>query len=83
MISDRSYLCDGECNECTLLQSDNSRMVTKILNELHDKFGNGVYEIVQQNCPNLTCCYDCHIDDFCHFEGCKIIEILDKNTVKE
>jgi len=71
---DRSYLCDEKCNECILLQSPNSRMVTEVLNELYNKFGNGVYEIVEKNCPNLTCCYDCHIDDFCHVKGCKIIK---------
>ena len=74
MKPDRSYLCDEDCNHCSLLSSPNSRMVTKILNELLEKFGNGVYEIVQSNCPNLTCCYDCHIDDFCHDEDCKIIK---------
>lgn len=50
----------------------NSRMVTKILNELRNEFGNGVYQIIQKNCPNLTCCKDCHIDDFCHMEGCEL-----------
>jgi hypothetical protein len=66
--------CDEDCNNCSLLRNDNSRMVTKILNELLNKFGDEVYKIVQSNCPNLTVCYDCRIDDFCHIEGCKLAE---------
>lgn len=63
-------LCDRNCNECPIVNHPNSRMLTKILNELHDKFGNNMYEIVEKNCPNLTCCYDCHIDGFSHIEKC-------------
>jgi hypothetical protein len=48
-------------------------MVSKILNELYNKFGNEAYHIIETNCPNLTVCYDCRIDDFCHIEGCEII----------
>jgi len=66
-------LCDEDCNHCPIMLHPNSRMVTRILNELVDKFGNEAYAIVQNLCPNLTCCYDCHIDDFCHVEGCEII----------
>jgi hypothetical protein len=66
-------LCDENCNECPLMLHPNSRMLTRILNELVDKFGDEAYGIIQNNCPNFTCCYDCHIDDFCHIEGeCKI-----------
>lgn len=32
-----------------------------------------VYEIVETQCPNLTCCYDCCIDDFCHLPDCEIV----------
>lgn len=74
MKQDRSYLCDEDCNHCSLMNGKNNRMVTKILNELYNKFGDEVYHIVISNCPNLTCCYDCHIDDFCHMENCKIME---------
>ena len=63
----------GSCNDCPLMLHQNSRMITRILNELYEKYGKGVYEIVESYCPNLTCCYDCHIDDFCHIEGCEII----------
>lgn len=67
-------LCDKKCNECALIGDENSRLLTKILNEAFDKFGDEFYKIVQSNCPNLTCCRDCRIDDFCHIEGCKIME---------
>lgn len=67
-------LCDKNCNECPIILHPNSRMLTKIFNELYDKLGSDVYNIVESNCPNLTCCYDCHIDDFCHFEGCELVD---------
>jgi hypothetical protein len=67
-------LCDGNCNECELLRTPNAKILTNIFNKLYDKFGSGVYSIVQSKCPNLTCCYDCHIDDFCHVEGCELID---------
>ena len=63
-------LCDGRCNECPIIRHPNSRMLTAVLNEAHGKFGSAFYTIVQARCPNLTCCYDCGIDDFCHVEGC-------------
>jgi len=67
-------LCDGDCNGCPLILNPNNRLLTKILNEAFDRFGSEFYGIVQRNCPNLTCCYDCGIDDFCHVEGCEIVE---------
>ena len=63
-------LCNGDCNHCPIVSHPNSRMLTRVLNELHNKFGDGVYEIVQRDCPNFTVCYDCRIDDFVHDEGC-------------
>lgn len=66
--------CDEDCNHCPIVNHPNSRLLTKTLNELQDKFGNGVYTIVQRNCPNFTVCYDCRIDDFCHDEGCVLIK---------
>ncbi len=65
-------LCNKECNNCPVISHENNRMVTNILNKLHNKFGNEVYLIVQSLCPNLTCCFDCKIDDFCHVEECKL-----------
>jgi len=67
-------LCDKNCNECPIILHPNSRMISKILNRLYDIYGNGVYSVVQDLCPNLTVCYDCGIDDFCHFEDCKIVD---------
>lgn len=71
-------LCDKNCNECPLINHGNSRMLTKILNEAYDKFGDEFYHIVQKNCPNFTVCYDCRIDDFCHCEGCEITRIKEE-----
>jgi len=65
-------LCDRKCNECPIINHPNSRLLTAILNQAHDKFGNDFYEIVQEACPNMTVCKDCRIDDFCHVEGCEI-----------
>ena len=67
-------LCDENCNECPIINHPNSRMLTKVLNEIVDKFGKKAYIIIQNNCPNLTVCYDCRIDDFCHIKGCKLIK---------
>ena len=70
----KDRVCDSNCNKCPLLTEPNARMLTKIFNQLYDELGEKVFRIVESNCPNLTCCYDCHIDDFCHLEGCKLID---------
>ena len=62
-----------------MILHQNSRMITKILNELDAKLGDEVYKIVQKNCPNLTVCRECHIDDFCHTDVC---EIANLNIIK-
>jgi len=67
-------LCDEDCNNCPLMRHPNSRMITKILNKAYDKFGDEFYKIVQDNCPSMTVCYDCRIDDFCHSEGCELYD---------
>ena len=64
--------CDEDCNHCPIILHENSRMITVILNAILNKFGNDVYREVQSRCPNLTGCRDCHIDDFCHIEGCEL-----------
>jgi len=76
------YLCDGNCNECQLLSDPNSKILTHIFNELHDKLGDEVYATVQKHCPNLTCCFYCRIDDFCHAEGCKIIHESEQSELE-
>jgi len=68
--------CDENCNQCPIVTHPNSRMLTRIMNEAYEKFGNDFYAIVENNCPNMTCCFDCHIDDFCHIEGCEIVKGL-------
>jgi hypothetical protein len=73
MRKSRMELCDKNCNKCPLVIHPNSRMVTKVLNELLNKFGDDVYPVVQNLCANLTVCYDCHIDDFCHEEDCELM----------
>lgn len=72
-------LCDEDCNHCPIILHPNSRMITRVLNELQEKFGDAAYQIVQGNCPNLTCCYDCRIDDFCHSEDCDIIKGIEEH----
>lgn len=80
----KNEFCDENCNECPIMLHENSRMVSLVLNRLLERFGNGVYEIVQSNCPMLTVCKDCHIDDFCHTEGCKIdAEAIKLNSIKK
>lgn len=65
--------CDEDCNRCPLLREGNARILTVIFNELNERFGDGVYAVVQGACPNLTVCFDCRIDDFCHVEGCELL----------
>ena len=65
-------LCDRDCNNCPIIRHPNSRMLTAILNKADDEFGDDFYNIVESMCPNMTVCYDCRIDDFCHIEGCDL-----------
>jgi len=71
-VSKKDRPCDEDCNHCPVIGHPNSRLLTQILNRLHNKFGEGVYKIVQDECPNMTVCFDCRIDDFCHAKGCKL-----------
>lgn len=74
--ANNAILCDGDCNQCPLITHANSRMLTAVLNALHDRLGpavgDAVYDIVQNHCPNLTVCHECRVDDFCHYNGCTI-----------
>ena len=70
---DRSKLCNEDCYNCPIIRHTNSKILTHIFNEAYDKFGDEFYAIIQKHCPNLTVCYDCRIDDFCHIEGCNLI----------
>ena len=66
--------CDGKCNDCPIIQHPNYKLLTKIFNVAYDKFGDEFYDIVQSNCPNMTVCYNCRIDDFTHVEGCDLVD---------
>ena len=67
-------LCDKNCNDCPIVNHTNSRMASKILNDLYNKFGREVLVTVNENCCNLTVCPDCGVDDFSHrSSGCEII----------
>ena len=69
--------CNEDCNNCALVMDKNSPMLTAIFNDLFENLGDEVYNIVQKRCPNLTVCFECRIDDFCHFEKCTIIKELE------
>ena len=51
-----------------------TRELAAILNKLVSLFGDEVVQAINEECPNLTCCPDCRIDDFCHSKGCEIYE---------
>lgn len=68
-------LCDMDCNSCDVIRN---RQVSLTLAILREVFGEEVCDIVNRVCPNLTCCADCRIDDFCHLgddDGNPICEI--------
>jgi hypothetical protein len=65
-------LCDKDCNHCAIIGTANSRMLSKVLNDIYSEFGDRVTDILNDNCPNMTCCFDCRIDDFTHIMGCEL-----------
>lgn len=66
--------CNEKCNECPLLEENGAtRELAAILNKLVMIHGDEIVQEINEECPNLTCCPDCRIDDFCHTEGCEII----------
>ncbi len=75
-IGVKTKLCDEDCNNCPLVLHENSRILTVLLNRLYKRFGNEVYVMVETMCPNLTVCFDCRIDDFCHVENCKLEQVI-------
>lgn len=67
--------CNEKCCECSLTQLDESngrKQLDLLLNILVNIYGDDVIKIANKVCPNLTCCSDCRIDDFCHTMGCEI-----------
>jgi len=77
-MKDRKKYCDEKCNDCPLMREKNARILSyifnRIINEIDAGNENTVKHIIQDACPNLTCCHDCNIDDFCHFEGCQVMD---------
>lgn len=67
--------CDKNCNECHIVGHSNSRQISLVLNTLRKIYGEGVAQITNEICPKLTCCADCHVDDFTHYEDCEIEEV--------
>jgi len=65
--------CNDDCNNCPIILHNNTRMLTRVMNKLYDKFGDEVREIINQNCPNMAVCADCLIDDFIHLEDCEFL----------
>lgn len=80
---DRTGLCNEDCNNCKIVNDKNNRLLSFILNKAFNKFGGNFYKIVQEACPNLTCCSDCRIDDFCHVEGCEIVKRVEQSDVQK
>ena len=57
--------------------SSQSPGVTVDEHALHT-YGDDIEEIGNEICPNLCCCADCHIDDYCHIgddDGKRLCEI--------
>lgn len=80
--------CDNNCNECSLLFAEDEKSFNALkqmhvlLDALELAFGEGVTQIANMICPNLTCCPNCHIDDFSHFENCEIEKASEKIVKK-
>lgn len=77
--------CNENCNSCPIVGHKNSRQLTYVLNRLFEKFGDEVYRIAEEVCPNFTVCYDCRIDDFCHIDNCEIAKevVLDNYNERD
>lgn len=74
----KHYFCDEDCNNCPVILHHNSRQLTVVLNALQNLYGDTVYRTVQHYCPNMTVCFDCRIDDFCHCEECELADEAEK-----
>ena len=78
MKKETNLLCDENCNNCPIIRHPNSVMVTFVMNKLGEEFGfDKLADIINKLCPNLTCCFDCRSDDFCHFTDCEIAKLLE------
>lgn len=43
------------------------------------KYGSYLYSYINATDAHLTVCPECHVDDFCHIEGCKTANVRLKN----
>ena len=66
------------CNDCAIENLALRATCYDILYAHYLLFGNQSYALTQKGCPNMTCCPECRIDDFCHIEGCKRAERVEK-----
>lgn len=55
--------CDQNCNQCAVIHNRQFGLLANTFVEIYGEFA---AQIIQEICPNFTCCPDCHIDDFCH-----------------
>ena len=65
-------LCDENCNECSVINSANFKQIYRMLAFADQEYGRDFLALVNDNCCNATVCPECHVDDFCHVEGCSI-----------
>lgn len=82
-MNKKKFLCDENCNECAMVNSKNGRMLTVIMNELYNKYGDGVLEIILKYCPMFSVCYDCRVNHFCHSANCELINDIDEDKVRD
>lgn len=68
--------CATDCNNCFIKGQVAHKKAYRILARL-DRLNKETYAITQELCCNMTCCPECHIDDFTHCEGCSISKELD------
>lgn len=73
-------LKDCSCNDCIPASQILFKTAYDILYKHYLLFDSVSYIITQYACPNLTCCPECHIDDFCHIEGCERAKRINKQV---
>ena len=71
------YLCDEDCNHCTIR---GNRQLSLLMNVLYEIYGEEVIAIANGVCPNMTCCADCHVDDMTHIGNCEIYTTANKRV---
>ncbi len=74
--------CLTDCNSCAVIHSQNWITGYLVLARLARKHANVLREVNEQ-CPNMTCCPECHVDDFSHTKGCAVGDALDTEPTSE